>query len=86
MNNCNSTRYVVSSNTCWCNSNLPHSANYSQQNLTTFQARSFILSRDFRRNFHHIRNINTSISKVVDTDDWYTAAGLRTWLNDAVSY
>ena len=76
MNDGNSTRYVVTSNTRWCDSNLSNSANYSQQNLTAFEARSLVLCGDFRRDFHHIRNINTSISKVVDTDDWHTAVGL----------
>ena len=76
MNDGNSTRYVVSSNTRRRNSNLSNCANNSQQNLSTFEASSLILSRDLRRDFHHIRNINTSISKVVDTDDWHTAVGL----------
>lgn len=86
VNHCNSPGYVVSGDTGRCDCDLSDRAYYSQQNLSTFQTRSLILSRNFRRNFHYIGNINASISKIIDTNDRHTVIGLSTRLNDAVSY
>lgn len=86
MNNCNGSRYVVPGNCGRGNGDLSNSSNYCQQNLPAFQSGSLILCSNIRCDSHHIRNINSRIPEVVDTDDWYTAIGWRARLDDAVSY
>lgn len=84
MNNCDCSGHIESGKLLGHHRNLSNGPNNSQQNFTAVQLGSFVLGRYFWLNVHDIGKIQMHVTKVVDANNRYALADLRSRLNDTV--